>query len=434
MKTRWGLALLTIVACSRNTPPEAARSAVVALPPSPSGVGSSEAEASLLAPADSAPEASTPRAATDAAVPAAPLEGEDFIAQADVIFRVAACGGSLDGATAKFDREVVAHHCDDLKRAYEDYRREWLALAEPFFASIRPANLPGSVVYPFGGGDLTSALATFPDASEITTISLEPAGDVRSVDRLSGERLGKELAEHRAHLERLFVKAHSRTENLEKEAHTELPGEILFALGALVVHGAEPTSLRYFRIRPDGSLHYVTAEDIAAASHHPRALRTLFENAELRFRRSGDAGGAVQLLRHVSFNLDDEHLRGDGSLLAYLDARGKVAAMTKAASHLLWSGHFSIIRDWLLGHTDWMVSDSTGIPPRFLKSAGFAQRTYGDFDGPALFGLYNESDSRDFKALFASQEHRELAFRYGYPDRNGHAHLVVTERSGRQGN
>jgi hypothetical protein len=34
----------------------------------------------------------------------------------------------------------------------------------------------------------------------------------------------------------------------------------------------------------------------------------------------------------------------------------------------------------------------------------------------------------DFKHLFASQPARELAFRYGYPDRDGHAHLIVTKR------
>src|SRR5205085_1911637 len=101
---------------------------------------------------------------------------------------------------------------------------------------VRPKGVPGVVVYPFGGGDLVSALATFPDATEITTISLEPAGDIRPVDRLAADFLNHELTVHRDHLERLFLKAHSRTDNLEREAKTELPGEILFALAALVVY------------------------------------------------------------------------------------------------------------------------------------------------------------------------------------------------------
>jgi hypothetical protein len=106
-----------------------------------------------------------------------------------------------------------------------------------------------------------------------------------------------------------------------------------------------------------------------------------------------------------------------------------VSAMTKAASHLLWSDHFSRVRAWLIQHLVWMVSDSTGIPPRFADTAGLSQETYGRFAGPAPFGLIDSKDANDFKHLFASQPARDLAFRYGYPDRDGHAHLIVTKRA-----
>jgi hypothetical protein len=289
-------------------------------------------------------------------------------------------------------------------------------------------------VYPFGGGDLASALATFPEALEITTISLEPAGDVRPVDAMPADRLAHELAIHRGHLERLFEKAHSRTDNLEKESKTEMPGEIVFALAALVVHGFEPVSLRYFRLGPDGAIAYVEPAEIDALAHKPRELHRLFENVELDFRASAGSLGAdasappLRVLRHIGFNLDDDHLKADGSLLAHLNAKGKVAAMTKAATHLLWSGHFSLLRGWLVDHVDWMVSDSTGLSPRAATAAGFLQETYGTFDGPAPFGLPDARDGDDLRRLFASQPSRALSFRYGYPDSHGHAHLVVTYR------
>jgi hypothetical protein len=77
-----------------------------------------------------------------------------------------------------------------------------------------------------------------------------------------------------------------------------------------------------------------------------------------------------------------------------------------------------------------MISDSTGIPPRFAQPAGYVQDTYGTFDGPALFGLYDKRDAEDLKHLFKSEPARDLAFRYGYPDQAGHAHLLVTHRDG----
>ncbi|MGA3120673.1 MAG: hypothetical protein ABSF69_07880 [Polyangiaceae bacterium] len=359
--------------------------------------------------------------------PDAAAQGAEFIEQARILFRLAACGP--DGEVpSRFDIAVVTRHCEELARAYDEYRKTWVEAAESFLSSLRPNDLPATVVYPFGGGDLASALATFPEATEITTISLEPAGDVRPIDALASERLGPELAIHRAHLERLLEKAHSRTDNLEKESKTDLPGEVLFSLAALVIYGYEPISLRYFQLRTDGSVAYVTQADILAQAHHPKALRALFEDAELQFRTAGDAG-PVRILRHLAFNLDDDHLEAAPSLLLHLSQKGMVSAMTKAASHLLWSDHFSRVRAWLIQHLVWMVSDSTGIPPRFADTAGLSQETYGRFAGPAPFGLIDSKDANDFKHLFASQPARDLAFRYGYPDRDGHAHLIVTKRA-----
>jgi len=417
---RWGaLTAGLLVACARTAPGDTHATATApSLAPT-----SASASASPNPPAsDSGPAPAS--AAADAA--ATPLEGANFIEQARALFRVAACGAAEP--PPRFDRAVMNRHCDDLTRAYEEYRKAWVDVAKPFIASLRPRDLADAVVYPFGGGDLTSALTTFPEALEITTISLEPAGDVRPIDKLAPNKLERELAVHRAHLERLFKMAHSRTDNLEKESLAELPGELVFALGALVVHGDEPVSLRYFRLRPDGTASYVTEDDIAEAAHRPRAFHRLFDNAELRFRSTSDAGKPVQVLRHIAFNLDDTHLAGDPSLLAYLSRKEKVAAMTKAASHLLWNNHFSGIRQWLLAHTVWMASDSTGIPPRYAQPAGFLQETYGKFNGPALFGLFDDRDAADFRRLFASQPARDLPFRYGYPDKDGHAHLIITRR------
>ena len=434
MSSRLFALFMLLAGCARTAAPSTEKSGI--LQPMPSAVAAPAGAASDAAAGDSLSSQGSAEAGQTGAVAAVPsdarraeppLEGKEFIDEARLLFRVAACGPDGD-VPSRFDAAAVARHCDALGRAYRDYQKTWVDLAKPYIAALRPKDLPNVVVYPFGGGDLASALATFPEATEITTISLEPAGDIRPVDTLPADRWTSELPAHRSHLERLFEKAHSRTDNLEKESKTELPGELLFALAALVVYGQEPVSLRYFRLRPDGSPAYVTQADIDAAKGADR--RALFANAELRFRPTGAPDAPVRVLRHISFNLDDAHLKADPSLLAHLSAKGKVVAMTKAASHLLWNDHFSLIRGWLLEHTDWMISDSTGIPPRFAAPAGFTQDTYGTFNGPAPFGLLDARDGADLKKLFASQPARELAFRYGYPDRDGHGHMLVTRRDG----
>lgn len=84
------------------------------------------------------------------------------------------------------------------------------------------------------------------------------------------------------------------------------------------------------------------------------------------------------------------------------------------------------IRNYLLGHMELMISDSTGIPPAFIKPAGFEQETHGFF-WKSLLGA-SQQHNADFRALWAKQPLRKLPFRYGYKDSKGSFHLVVTRK------
>jgi hypothetical protein len=380
-------------------------------------------------PRDAAPEPHASAAITAAPVPTpeapAPLEGQDFAREVREIFGVAACGGT-DAPPAMFDAKAVEEHCTEMKALYDEYRGKWISVAMPFLASLVPPGLPSQVVYPFGGGDLLSALATFPDATEYTTISLEPAADVRTIETSAPKQLKPALALIRLHLAKLFEKAHSRTVNLGLEAKNALPGEVVFAMVALALHGYEPTSLRYFGIAPEGTLKYFTAADIA--SKEKTRNTDVFDNIEVQFRKAGQANAPTKVWRHVAWNLDDNHLKVGGPLLKHLEAKGKVSAMTKAASHFLWANDFSNIRNYLIQNLAWMISDTTGLPPRVAQKAGFVQDTYGTYEGAEPFGPVNNRDIDDFKKLFKANPFRDVTFRYGYPDNHSHGHIVVTRR------
>lgn len=394
-----------------------------------------EATATTSAPVVAlAADGGAPAALEDAGLaPEAPLAGADFAAQAATLARVVACSGGDDLVPARFDAKVVADHCAKLGPLIADFKRDWVNVAGPFLAKLVPKNAPDKVVYPFGGGDLLGALATYPDATEYTTASLEQAADVRKVDRLQPYKLRGELARYRAYLAKLFEKAHSRTDNLDAGSRSDFPGQIVFALVALEVYGYAPTSLRYFRFQPDGTIAYLESADIDAQVAKAKAQGkdpdvAVFGNMELRFKKKGDAAGKAKRLRHVVFNLDDWHMKADPSFLRHLESKGKCSMMTKAATHLLWLDSFSIVRSYLLGHMDFMISDSTGVAPRVARAAGFVQDTYGTFVGPAEFGSPGKKDSDELVKLFKTNPHVDVSFRYGYPDADHHGHVIVTRR------
>ncbi|HEY1959370.1 MAG TPA: hypothetical protein VGH28_27355 [Polyangiaceae bacterium] len=423
MRPGFALSLAVLLAACSN-PKSAAKTTEAATTTSaPPSVSAPHAELALDAGDDA-----------DAAPPEV-LAGADFATDAKTLFRVAACGSTDQPVPAGFDATVVDTHCKELASMIAEYKKTWVDVAMPFIAKLRPKNLPSTVVYPFGGGDLLGALATYPDGTDFTTISLEIAADVRKVESVPKARLAPELARYNEVLGKLFEKAHSRTINLDIGSKSVLPGEIVFDLVALVVHGYEPTSLRYFKVQADGTPHYFEQTEIDAGDAAVKAGRKtradmddqLFSNMELRFVKKGES--QTRILRHIAWNLDDKHLKADGRLIKFLDARGsKVSAMTKAASHLLWSDDFSVIRNWLATHTDWMISDTTGFPPAYAKKMGFVQDTYGSYTWPEPFGLVDVKDATDFKNLFLSNPHTDLSFRYGYPDKDHHGHIVVTRK------
>jgi hypothetical protein len=373
-----------------------------------------------------------------ASAPAEPA-GTDFGPQARVMFRVAACG-SDDAIPARFSARAITAHCKEMAAIYASYRKAWADEAKAFIAGLRPKDLPPAAVYPFGGGDLSSALTVFPDATELTTISLEAAGDVRVVDTLKSAKLDEEVDRISNEIRRLYQAAHSTTKSLQAVSHAELPGTIMFALAGLAVHDMEPVALRYFDLDRDGAVAYVTvaqleerAAELAAkkAGDPPKKIThywyeqvSAFANVEIQFRPRGDARAAVRTYRHIVANLDDSHMAADDRVLRHLARKGKVAVMTKAASFLLWYDDFSKIRDYLLHRTAWMISDASGIPPSFAEPAGFEQITYGEFAGP-YFVIDDKNTRAEFVKLWKSQPHRDLSFRFGYPDSAKHNHLMI---------
>src|SRR5665647_1478336 len=110
------------------------------------------------------------------ASPAHAEDGADFIADAKLFYRVVSCGSS-EPLPPTVDAPTVDKHCAEMTKRYASFNEKYITPAKAFFAGVRPATAPTTVVYPFGGGDLAGALTTYPDAREITTISLEHAGD-----------------------------------------------------------------------------------------------------------------------------------------------------------------------------------------------------------------------------------------------------------------
>ena len=156
-----------------------------------------------------------------------------------------------------------------------------------------------------------------------------------------------------------------------------MPTQLIFGLSALKIHGYEVVSLRYFKIDDHGSLHYLDDADLATAPDvkkgKPELRNRLFANAELQFRRPG---GRIQIYRHVRANLGNDDSPGIGPGLK-TDPRVLVnpEAMHRRSDDQ--GGELSVVVGVIFAHARlsdvyrvvWMVSDATGIAPKWGKPA-----------------------------------------------------------------
>jgi hypothetical protein len=371
-------------------------------------------------------------AANEAVVTPASEPPADFIEDVRPLYRVVTC---QEGELPKgLDASAVVAYCAVQKPRFERFRTHWGTDARAFLVKQQPPKLPTELVYPFGGGDLMGALMAFPDATTITTLSLELAGDPRRIGSLTdGKALKRSLLAIANASASTLVSNDSLSVNLSKVQRGDLPGQLSMHLIGLGLFDYEPVSVRYFRVEPDGSLHYYSLAEVQAldgtkAESLKRTWKSpdfspAFANVEVQFVPKGQPGGPRRVHRHLAADLSNDGLKKTPGVLAHLEAKGFVSAMTKAASYLLWNGAFSVVRDSLVAHADYMVSDSTGVPARYWKKAGCAVETFGSFQK----SFFRASDTYEAELREEFTHAKKLPMRFGYPDASPEkrSHLVI---------
>lgn len=350
----------------------------------------------------------------------------EFIDDAKALLVVGACADGTPPDTIK--PELVAAHCKKVREVQDKYKTSWVAKADAFFVTNVPKTVPKTVVYPFAGGDLSTALTVYPDADEITTLSLEPAGDPRALAKLSPKELKPALGVVEKELASLYRASYSVTMNMIGAMRAgALPTQLIFSLSALSIHGYEPVSLKYFKLTKDGDIQYLTDDDLATIDKIKNVGKRNQQLAsmELVFRKIGSK--KTQIYRHLLANLDDQHLKADPSALTHLEKKGTVAGMTKAASYLLSFTNFATMRKYIIDHVTWMVSDTTGLPPKYGAAAGFEYETWGIFEKSNMDA--GADVTPQWRALFKEQPKRPLDFRFGYPEGKTYkGHLAIMRK------
>jgi len=316
--------------------------------------------------------------------------GEAAAAPVDLAAEVRLLGG-LD-TTIEPARKLHNAWMTGSWRRFATQRREpmrrWSRNNVPRLAPTTP------VLYPFGGVDLPSALALYPDQQRYVLVGLEPVGLTPAWSSLSTDTLGAELARVREASRTLLAVGFLRTNDMAA-ALTRI-GAIPVLLALLAREEATVLRVTAGGIAPDGSFE-------AGRRARPGAGA----GVRIEFRLPRDA--ITRSLEYLSLDLSDGGLRQTG-LLAHLATFGESACMTKAATYLMHKPYFATVRQALLRQCTVLVQDDSGIPVRYLVATGRRLQVHGSYSAP--IPMFKEWIQPELQQLARSA--KPLPFGWGY--------------------
>lgn len=281
--------------------------------------------------------------------------------------------------------------------------------------------------YPFGGADILNAKEFFPGCTEYVLVGLEPVGTFpkvsellrpvnsntmqlsdKNVATLRGLFLGIQLNDE-ALINRGYVIT-GRTTKAQQQSLINGNGPILTYLLANTF--SQILSVRTFCLDENGEEHSQASiyEPLVCQRDELKGVHVFFSTATKK-----------KIVTYVQSNLGNQpynNLPGfvkDSALYTYLEKRiqnRKMFSMFKAASYLTHWDTFSNVRQFVLEHSQGILSDDSGIPFRFYSRKKWKVALYGKYIEPIkdFKNVYQD----DLANFYEKHSSLPILFSYGY--------------------
>jgi len=308
-----------------------------------------------------------------------------------------------------------------------------------------------TLLYPFSGPDFLNADALFPTHPKLMFFSLERAGSLPDISKLDDAQFVRMLADVRQALSDIFernyfITSYMTTQLTKPQIRGTVPIiALMMALTGQRIVSIEPidpfpaltadyTAPPAARPAPRprdgaegdaGSLTDPAAKSETRAKLSPRP-RVLMSAARITFAKPG---GPTRTLEYYSLDATDKELRWYPQFLDMMMGNGQPStALIKSASYLLHDQQFAGTRSAVLKAADIIVQDDTGVPLRFLKSAGYSVDLYGVYMIPIKPMTYATQPDLEVAYREAGSKVKPIDFPFGYHGKSGKSGLILARR------
>jgi hypothetical protein len=278
-------------------------------------------------------------------------------------------------------------------------------------SELKPARAE-TIFYPFSGPDFATVERLYPEASRYVLVALQRAEQPPALQRADSAELAAFIGRFGEAWKQFAQIGFFRTLDLDEEA--KKPGLRAGTTGPLLAFAARAG---YRIVAVDPVRVNASGSDLEV---HPgaRSDPATWSSVRIILRK----GGRTVQLDYVRMNLADAAFEARPHLKAWIEQMAHHRTVLKAASHLLQSVRFSIVRDALLAHAPSIVQDETGIEYTALLQR-FEVKLYGRFTKP--HSLFDQEAQRALAEAYQTQpDVKPLSFRVSY-QRQPEANLQV---------
>jgi hypothetical protein len=317
----------------------------------------------------------------------------------------------LAGMAAPVDDTPWALHARELDQAWKRADQQVAAIQEWTGRFLTPAaGDANTVFYMFSGPDFLYAHALFPNARSYILCGNEPVGPIPSLSTIPSTELPAVLANLRKSLGSVLNWSFFITKNMKTDlTRTQLNGTLPLLYVFIVRSGCSINDVSPVTIDETGNIN----QD---GKGQTNGVRITLTNGE----------GSNQTLYYFCSDLSDDGIKSKPGFLRFCERQGRGVSLLKAASYLMHESGFSRVRGFLLGQSDLIVQDDSGIPLRFFEQLNWQMQYCGQYSRP--IDVFRQYWQPDVAEAYTRNPALPLPFGFGYRWQPNRSDLMIATR------
>jgi hypothetical protein len=265
-------------------------------------------------------------------------------------------------------------------------------------------------VYYFAGPDFLYADAFFPDCTTYVLVGLETVDAIPDLLTVPSAALQNTLENIQISLNTILQFSFFKTKDMREDfGRGELKGVLPILFVFLARTGKVIQSVEYVSLDRGGQL--------TKPGSSPHGVKITFVDP---------SSGTQKVLYFFSTDLSDDGLKSNPAVLRFTAQQGQANCFVKAASYLMYEGHFGTVRSFLLGNSLTILEDDSGIPVKYMTPDKWTLRFFGSYTGPInLFKQYYQPELRQY---YETSSPKALTFSFGYQWNRHNSTLILAVR------